>query len=165
MMEHPMRVTPLLAALLAATLVGCGDREESRTSGEAGQFESDTLDAGEEAVGRSPGESDTGRVIRREIQAKLESAYSELETRLDDIWADSLNVRAGMRTQYRRVIDEANTVKDNTKVFLEELKVSSEGITPEIWESLRARAETSLDSLRALIQAADTLSDTAGAAR
>ena len=164
-MDRSKPMKPLLASLLAAALSGCGDREEAGRPGETGRFGTDTMVPGKETAAAVPEEGDTSRILRRELEARLERSYSELEERLDDIWADSLNVRAGMRAQYRRIVEEANTVKDNTKVFLEELRVSSEGVTPEIWERLRSRAELSLDSLRALLQSADTLSDTSGAVR
>lgn len=166
-MPRPRLLEPIHAALLAAALAGCGQEGggDSGLPDAAGRIGQDTLETREETEGGVPAASDTARLVRREHHARLERAYAELEKRLDAIWADSLNVRTGMRDQYRRLLGDAVTVKDNTKVFLEELRVSSEGVTPAIWERLRARAELSLDSLRALLQAADTLSGSGGPSR
>lgn len=139
-------------AMAALGIAGCKAPEEPRPQNGA---ESEAAIPG---IGRTEKEKpgDSTYRMRRDVQSRLESAYDSLEARMDSLWGDSLNIHASMRNQYRRILNDARTVKDNTKVHLEELRVSSEGVTPEIWEEIRARAQLSLDSLRRLFISADS---------
>jgi hypothetical protein len=87
---------------------------------------------------------------------RLDSAFGNLDTRLDSLLKDSLNARISGRIDYERLLNEAKTARDNTKVRLKDLRVSVEGVTPEIWERLRGNAEMSIDSLRRLFISADS---------
>lgn len=141
-------------AIIAWGLAGCRSTEDPPTL-ESSKGREPAAEAGKASGGDA---QDAIRWTRMGEQARLESAYAELENRLDGLWGDSLSIRISMRNQYRRILSDARPVKDNTNVRLkEELRVSSEGVTPEIWEEIRPRTELTLDSLRRLFISADSM--------
>lgn len=144
-------VLRLISALALLGAAGCRSPEES-PPGKAPPGGTDSREPSTSAEGRK----DTAEASRSEVGRSLESEYGMLESSLDSLWQDSLDVRSDMREQYRRILREARTVKDNSKVYLDELLVSTQGVTPEIWEEIRARTEMSLDSLRRLLISADS---------
>ncbi|MDQ3001132.1 MAG: hypothetical protein M3Y08_07715 [Fibrobacterota bacterium] len=148
------KAVPAVWALAALGLAACGDAGEPRPRVGAGA-ESKALSQAEWNLAPGAAE-DTVLRIRRDAHSRLQTSYDELKDRLDRLWGDSLNVDSPNSGQYRRILQDARAVRDNTKVQLEKFRLSSEGVTPEIWEEIRARTELSLDTLRRFYISADS---------
>lgn len=140
--------TFILLAVLDAT--GCGSQEDPDADG--GQADQPAASERQDARldANAPGMALDSGILG------MDSAYAEMETRLDSLWGDSLSVRPTLRSGYRRTLEKARTVRDNTKMRLQELRVSPQGVTPRIREEMRERTRMSLDSLKQLLLYADS---------
>jgi|GEM_PF-4712825 len=143
----------LVVAILS--LAGCRNTEEHGSAAVPQNPESRS-GTGDSIRQNRLSPQDSLRMFRSNAQTRMDTVYAALEKRLDSLWMDSLNVPSRYKVPYRRILEEARTVKDNTKVYLDELRVSPEAVTPQIWEEMRARADYSLDSLRRLFISADS---------
>jgi len=145
-----------LAVLPVLAVLGTARSEASDAPARGPIPQAEIAEASRSAAPDTGRQANLPQASRQETRKGLEIKYSELERILDSLGRDSLAVQVGMRGQYRRTLREARTAKDNTRVFLDELRVSERGVTPEIWEEIRAKADLSLDSLRRLILSADS---------
>lgn len=102
---------------------------------------------------------DSAWVNRKATVMDADTRYLRLERRLDSLWSDSLEVWNSPGSMYRRVLADARTARDHTKVALELWKTLPESSTSGLWESSRAKMEMSLDSLERFLISADSISD------
>lgn len=96
------------------------------------------------------------RMGRDSIRMEIEAGLQDMDRRMDSL-ADTLAIPPSTRPKIRKLRVMARTVRDHTRVRLDQLRVSPESVTPEIWENLRKQAQMSLDSLRELLSSADTI--------
>lgn len=110
-------------------------------------------------------EKDSAVVDRKAARMKAGARYLRLERRLDSLWNDSLKVWNSPGTIYRRVLSDARTARDHTKVALDLWKTVPDASTSGLWESSRAKTDLTLESLERILISADSISGSAEARR
>lgn len=104
-------------------------------------------------------QKDSAWVNRKAARMDADTRYLRFERRLDSLWNDSLEVWNSPGSIYRRVLDDARTARDHTKVALELWKTVPDNSASGLWESSRAQTEMSLDSLERILISADSISN------